>query len=424
MKITRSHSTGLLLIALSVGSVALGQDVVIKEAPVEKRSQNSVIFSTRAAGSAGVAGMEEMAARLKDPAKRAQLRAEHREQIQSQHADIAEVISLEPQMESDLIDLLTEQQLAHLDVFYSRMDASREAHDELLRNHAATQSRNKQQIRELLGEERFGRYLDYTDTMVERRQANYFNAHLGPGDKLTADQKTRLMAMLRDHQEKSNERRMRTSKLMLPGFLPARAEDREELLRKHTIAMNEEGFRELQEESRLLLAHLPEVLTSSQLDVYAQLEAEKIAAQRKYVQQMRVSAGMAPEFDETPRPPAAERVRVAGQVKLQVSVSGDQGEPLRADFILENGTPSEPFKGPGELWVQATPILYEDGLSQVEFAFSEEIHGRRRPVQGKMVMGSQSGQTDVPLGTGRSSTSVSGSKVYAISVDARVSRVR
>ena len=365
---------------------------------------------------------DDTAERLKDPKKRAQLRAEHREQVQSEYADLAEVIPLDPKMESDLIDLLTDQRMAHLDVFYANLlDSTRQSHDRFRQNDTAAESRSVQQIRDLLGDERFGHYLAYTDTLGERRQANYFNARLEPDDKLTTEQKTRLMTVLRTQLETSMQRRGANPNRMLPRTLPGSDAEREDFLRKRTITMNEEGFRELQEESLLLLEHLHDVLTAPQLEAFTQLEAEKIASQRKYVQQMRVSAGMSPEFDETQKPVTAQRSRVTGRVKLEIFLEVN-GEPFKTEIVTENGTAAEPFEGPEGLWVQATPILFEDGFCNVELRFSEEILGQRRPIRGMTGMGMEAKQS-VPLGSGRASTRISGSKSYAISTDARVSRV-
>jgi hypothetical protein len=49
---------------------------------------------------------------------------------------------------------------------------------EQVRQLADQETRCKQQIRDVLGEERFVRYLSYTDTLRERRAADYFKAHL------------------------------------------------------------------------------------------------------------------------------------------------------------------------------------------------------------------------------------------------------
>jgi hypothetical protein len=304
MTITHLPAGGLLLIAVSVCSVSLGADNVLEQAPGVQRTPPG-LFSTQpgSAGVADVAGMDN-GKLLQDPKQRAELRKEQRQRIQLEYGDIAEVISLDPRMESDLMELLTDQEMARLDLFYGNgSDAvSTRRRGGIPESYTAAQSRDQQQIRVLLGEERFAGYLEYTDTRTERHQVNDFNARLAPGEKLTADQKTRLMAVLRDHQGKMSRQGMRSTSPLPPPALPARAEDREAQRRRDVIAMHEHSFREMQQDSRALLARLPEVLTSQQLDAYTRLEAAAIAARRSFVQYARVSAGMSPEFDETPLP--------------------------------------------------------------------------------------------------------------------------
>jgi hypothetical protein len=153
----------------------------------------------------------EMRRKLSDPVRREQLRAETREQVRSMHPELAQVLGLHAELESKLIDVLSDQQMAHLERFYSERPESPAPYSatspdpmEEVRQLADQETRSKQQIRDVLGEERFERYLSYTDTLRERCAMDYFNAHLNEEDRLTADQKELLLS---DRKEGSDNAR-------------------------------------------------------------------------------------------------------------------------------------------------------------------------------------------------------------------------
>jgi hypothetical protein len=141
------------------------------------------------------------------------------------------------------------------------------------------------------------------------------------------------------------------------------------------------------------------------------------------LEQVRVDAGMSreippPEADEGPG-----RQPVRGQVRLEVSVWVDGGEPVMLCLLTENGQAAS-FEGPESLWVETTPTVFADGCANVRFDFWERRDGRRRAVTGWIGIGTRTGHREsVPLGTTRSATTISGSKVYAIELDARVTPV-
>ena len=418
-----------LATTLSFISVAPAEEKnTLEQVPPVINGPNSVVFSARALGSgpiSGAVGTDEMAERLKDPVKRAALRVERHEQVKAQNADITEVVPLEPEMEAKLIDLLTDQQIANLDVFYaSRLDPTGRTNDGFMDKHIAAERQAKEQIRALLGDDRFGLYLDYTSSQGERQQANYFNDRLDAGSKLTPDQKARLMVVLRNHLEQDHTLRMGERRQMLPTRLRSFGPDSADALLKLNITANEENFRRMVTSSRLLLEKVSTVLTPAQLAAYELMETEKLASQRRYVQQMRVSANMPAAFDETNAPEAAApRVRVPGKVRVELLVAVDGGTPINANLVTDNGTPAVEFEAAKGLWVTATPTLYEDGWFYVDFSYSEEFNGRRLAIRGGGGMGRPS-QPEMPLRTHPGGNMVSGSKAYAISADARVTSVQ
>jgi hypothetical protein len=154
------------------------------------------------------------------------------------------------------------------------------------------------------------------------------------------------------------------------------------------------------------------------------METQKLDAQRKLVEQIRVDAGMTRELSA---PEATDddlqRELVSGPVKLEVSVQVDDGQPTVVNLVTENGQLAG-FEGPQSLWIEATATLFTDGWVDVQFDFHEQIAGRRRALGGSTGMGRQTRHPKpVPLGTLAMRTWISGSRGYAITIDAKVTPV-
>lgn len=439
MTTPRSRPTTLLPLACSLCSVSLvlAADQVEPppaDSPAPAPGDGVVLFETNTAEDESSTSDDEhlmfstdfdslpqtteMRRRLKDPEQRKLLRAEQREQVRKQNPELAEVLRIDPEREAALIELLTDDQMQHLERFYAVRSGNTHSVFEHGQAQADAETRRLAKLRELLGADLFERYQDYQSTVMQRRHALLFDARLDSYNKLTSDQKERLIVLLQDHFEKEMQQpRIRLQDAVSP--FSADREARAEAMRKQAIEMYDETFRDMQQASRLLLERLPEVLTPQQLDIFAQMEAEKIASQRKYVEQMRIRVGMSPEVPEQPaevRPPA--RTPVAGHVKLEVSLTVNRSEPVNVILATENGK-AVPFEAPEGLWVEATPTLFDDGWLNVDFKFYEGPPGRGRAIAGHHGMGTRTTPDTMGLATaGGGSSVIVGSKGYAVSMQA------
>jgi hypothetical protein len=194
-------------------------------------------------------------------------------------------------------------------------------------------------------------------------------------------------------------------------------------MRRLRVSSMENTFRQMQEDERLLVARLPEVLTPGQIAVFKNMEDEKLAAQRKYVQQARLDAGMSPEFNEGPPagPPVA-RTPVTGPVRLEVNFRINNNEPVASVLITENGQAAPPFEASDGLWVEATPMLLADGSANVYYDFYEEKDGKRRALRSSLQVAMLPPSIPTPTGPGSAGRTIIGrDKTYAIRVETRVS---
>ena len=241
----------------------------------------------------------EMRQKLADPDLRAQVRIQETAQIDSLNPDLVQVLGLNAAEGGALLDLLTEQQMRHLDRFYVDRSAPQSAADvsALMQQHSTADLNNKQQIKDLIGQTRFDLYLSYLDALPERQHAVYFDGKLDASNKLTADQKHHLMQLLRTQIRQSLQKR-RLAASHIPAQRRSGSEDIQATMRQQKADMTERSFLQMVEDSRLVLAQLPEILTPRQIAVFVSMEDEKLAAQRVYVQHARLEAGMSPDFDE------------------------------------------------------------------------------------------------------------------------------
>ena len=176
MKITRRR-VGALFVAIAGSfwlSLAFAQLVgTVTAVPMgDPKMESHGRVAIMGPGPESDAYAAQMRKKLADPELRAQVRAQQSALIDSLNPDLVQVLGLDTAQGAALLDLMTEQQMRHLDLFFvdrstPQSAADAKAHMEQLRT---ADLRNKQQIEELIGETRFDLYLDYTETLPERQQ--------------------------------------------------------------------------------------------------------------------------------------------------------------------------------------------------------------------------------------------------------------
>jgi hypothetical protein len=368
----------------------------------------------------------EMRQRLADPVEREKLRLEHREHLRSLYPELAESLGVDPSVEEKILDIHTDQQMAHLERFWgSAPDPLRSAGS--MTDHLAAQremnereNQTKQRIRELLGADGYNRYLDYTDSLRERGEVAYFQRHLPAEDKLSASQKQQMMSHLRAQHDAGLVARRLNLFGRFDGGPPRGPAD----LTRRNVEANEDLFRCVQRDSRDNLEIASSILTPSQFAVYEKLEQRKVDGQRRHVQQMRVQAGMSPEFDEN-KPPAApvERTPLHCRVRLELKITIDNEAPASIDVTLDNATPGAGFQASQALWAVPTATLYEDGWAQLNIDYYEDRGGERRRVQNGTTVGALTKYPDNrPIGALMGLGTLHGSKVYMTTLNWKLTR--
>jgi hypothetical protein len=291
--------------------------------------------------------------------------------------------------------------------------------------HAAEETRRVQALRALVGQQGVERYQAYTRTLAERTQVNQFDERLRSEHKLTPEQKERLIALYGEHNA-AQHRAPDTHRQLAQPFDPRlSADELRRMSQLSTIALNEEIWRQMPAQHRALREQAAAILTPAQLDVLGQLQQERTDGLRRWIEQARAGAGLDSRIPNEPdaqfasKPPPAT---YEGDVSVRIRVSVDSEQPVRLTQVVRNGGSVELSSASG-LIVRAVPTLYDDDTFDVRMTFFEEAASGRRLIGEMGQMGTVtriSGALDGSEILGHAATVVTGSKGYAIAVNAQV----
>ncbi|HEU5135181.1 MAG TPA: hypothetical protein VFU13_08570 [Steroidobacteraceae bacterium] len=438
---------GLLAVSLGLGCGALAAESTQKPAP---RPQTSNEVETHIFQSGSLKGAEvengvtegrivfvpfgersksteEIRARLADPQQRKAMRAEHRASLEQMYPDIEDALKLDSTTQEALLELLTDQQMESLDAMFS--DLRPEAFFGTQRLLEA-ENRKLDQLRAVLGDDGLARYQDYTTTVHERRQVRQVDAHLGVADKLSPEQKARLIQLF---QEKV--------RMDFPPPAPMRMSERlrsrdprsptfqEEMQRESqlsTIAGNEQVLRLRETSNRWMAERASGFLRPAQIAALTKVNESDMARLRKWIEQARAQAGLDPAIpargsdENTPgRKPAT------GEVTLDLTVRVNGGEPVHFTHTGTNGE-SFKFQASEDLLAEVEWTLFDDKWVDVRLTYSEEGPNGLRRLQGGSGFGTMVGVSggtspgDNAPGArgGGSSTIVMGRKAYSVELSA------
>jgi hypothetical protein len=426
MKISHILAAAGLLLAASLCSA---QNQVLQSAQVQNGT-NGLVFSTN-----GDARWSEMQKRLADPEERKQMRAEAREHLPGQYPDLAEVLHIDAETAGKLFDLFADEQMRRNDQMFAprpngvQPNASLPRGFPMLDDMAKLETETKEAIRKLIGDDAFERYLQYDATRMERMEVGRFNERLDPADELSMDQKYKMMAVVRERNQQMYGRPLWHLQGRgafggdLNTYLRMTEQERQAVMLKRNIEMNEDAVRRQHEEKVVLMEQMRPILNAKQLEAFSQWQDDRIASTRNYVQKMRASAGMNPEFDENvPSAKPEEPERFEGKVRLQMAFIVDGKEPVLFDLTTDNGKAAAAVEVAPKLWAEATPVLYASGDGNVMIQYYEERGGVRQRLRGPQGIGTSNQQSSLPLGRGGGGGGpVGGSRAYSVMTEARLS---
>lgn len=252
--------------------------------------------------------VQQMQARLRNPVQRASLRAEQRAALLQSHEGVGRALDIDAATESTLIELLSDQRMEQLDMFFQHMASPPRDGESTIRAAASAgqKTRQAEALRELLGEQRLEQYQAFSRTLGERSQVRQLDARLDRADKLTPKQTEQLILLYQAHHEREMDAQRATTSWLPPidslddEQLSPEGQRRQSLMM--TIASNEDVWRRLPDQNRLLLKQAGAILTPPQLAMLSRIQTEHADQLRLNIEQRRMQAGLHPQIPTTEKP--------------------------------------------------------------------------------------------------------------------------
>ncbi len=214
---------------------------------------------------------------LEDPTGRELLRAQQRAELHAANPDLARDLGLTIEDYDRLLELLAEQALQRMELFAREDTLSASLMDKL----KGLQSNQERDVADLLGDEKAQQYEEYVASQAVRAQVSRFRARLGEANALRDDQSARLVTVLQDQRERfakelqeqyEGHNVTRTMGTWYGGQFMASDT-------KNT-STEEQILAQLEDYNRRLIRGAASVLTESQLEVFTQIQDERLTHQR------------------------------------------------------------------------------------------------------------------------------------------------
>lgn len=212
---------------------------------------------------------------LKDPEMRKAMEQQQRMGMDMIYGGLVKQLQLSPEQEKKFKEMLLAQQMENLSQAGAMFDGDGTDRAKVAQDLAAKRAENEEQIKELLGEEKFAEYQDYNQTMGERMMLEQF----ARSTEISPEQNDQLLSIIRE--EKKNVQ----INLGNNGIDPS--QDWQAVLASEDAT--QKMFAEQEEVNQRVLERAAQVLTADQLQKFApvlksQLEMQK--AGMKMAQQM------------------------------------------------------------------------------------------------------------------------------------------
>ena len=348
--------------------------------------------------------------------------------IADNHYGVQEALQLDHATFDELIKLLAAQLREQSEYVQAMFDGKLKQPDPMdrMRDEAKRVTQQVDALRALLGQEKLERYQKLRFSLGQRRQIRQLDERLGPSDQLSVTQREQLVELWNDHFISAMEQRHMLSIDRFPLGGEMRAfQSREEMERDsrlRTIALNEQGWREMPESNRRLRERAAEFLTQRQLEVLAQLHAEQLATLQQQIEQMRMQMDLSrtiPETAEVTEVPAAIVMR---DVKISLEVAVNDESPRYLTTTVSGGK-SVSLKIGSNLFLEATPIVFANDAYNLRVRYYEAgVTGKRlignSGLGGMVTQASTEGRSR-PRGGGSGSV-LTGSKGYVVELSALV----
>jgi hypothetical protein len=145
-------------------------------------------------------GMGDMLGKMmKDPAMREVLREQQKAMLNIMYSGLFKELNLSPEEKDQFKALLTDSQMKNLEAAQGLFGGeTKEGGEDGSKLIADAKKKTDEDVKALLGEERFAKYEDYQKNMSERMQLDSFSKQLSGGEALREEQSAKLMQIMKE----------------------------------------------------------------------------------------------------------------------------------------------------------------------------------------------------------------------------------
>ncbi|MGZ8939012.1 MAG: hypothetical protein ACXW32_07365 [Limisphaerales bacterium] len=216
---------------------------------------------------AGGAAMGKMLGNmLKDPEMRKAMEQQQRMGMDMIYGSLVKQLQLSPEQEKKFKDMLLAQQMDNLSQAGAMFEGDASDRAKVAQDLAAKRTENEEQIKELLGEEKFAEYQDYNQTMGERMMLDQF----ARSTEISPEQNNQLLAIMRE--EKKNVQ------INVGNQVPDPTQDWQAVLGSEEAT--QKLFAQQEEVNQRVLERAGQVLTPEQLEKFAPVLKSQIEMQK------------------------------------------------------------------------------------------------------------------------------------------------
>ena len=149
---------------------------------------------------------DALAKMMEDPAMKKMMRQQQMAMMDTMYGPLFKQLGLSPEEIAGFKEKLIDNQMGGLEgasaLFGGEADPAKR--EEAIKSIAEKHKAGEEQLKEFLGEDRYGQYKDYQETLGERMTLNQFQQQLSGGENaLSQDQNAQLLAIMKEERKNS-----------------------------------------------------------------------------------------------------------------------------------------------------------------------------------------------------------------------------
>jgi hypothetical protein len=289
-----------------------------------------------------------------------------------EYANVGPALELDRKNATKLVDLLVNHELQRQQHALTATHLTPDDDFKHMLERAEIETAQAAEVRELLGPEKFERFVDFKVSLMDRPFVTKVEQQLGRAHKLDAAQRERLVALYRDHRAHELDYFAAVNSIRPMGITSP-----EGLTRRYMIAGEELMFRSWPQATQRLLQSAAAFLSPPQLAVLEQVHGQEREPLREAIEDHRAKASL---IRTIPARSDIDIPRVRSPVALDIKLTVEfivNNQPTHFTHVGGNDT-SVTFPIAEDLFVEAQPVLFDDdGFEVLLWCYEKSPAGQR-----------------------------------------------